>query len=371
MRFPIALARLASTAGLLALLLPACRTSRPLTQRPLPTTAAIASEGLLTCFAPGTAIDGKAVWCEASAVWSDGKQVLVANDKDMPAGQSSVFSVPLTALADTSQRPTYLPASPFRSGTKYEDFAQTPDGRFTLLCTAFDRVKPGSTDWDAYNTILYWPTGQPEQARVLAPTAGSPTSVAYRELLARVLATDEYPGTLPYFKIEGLAATRTHLLFGVREAGKAYDNFKHVDKVVAVSYTVEGNQLRVGDDWRVVADFKPETADASLPAPLGLSSLEYDPARDCVWLLTSYEKGGQVDAYLWVNRLTDLLADKPFQLIRDAQGQALRFGHKAEDLTMLPDNRLLVIHDDDRVQTRVGTATRQPNQAAYTILTLK
>ncbi len=354
----------------LLLLASACQSIRLPFSHKLPTTSAITDEGLLTCFAPGTAVDGKPVWCEASAVWYDGKRVFVANDKDMPADQSSVFTKPLSSLADSTQLPTYLPQSTFSNGTKYEDFAQTPDGKFVLLSTAFDRVKPGGS-WDSYNTILYWRKGDEQHPRVLSLNEASRTSVSLRQPLATALANDEYPGSLPYFKIEGLAATETKLLFGVREAGKAFDNFRHVDKIVAVSYTVDGDRIRLKNDWRVVADFKPETADEKLPRPLGLSSLEYDPARRCFWLLTSLETKGQVDAYLWVIAKNDLFAGKPFRLIRNANGDPLHVNHKAEDLTFLDKDRLLLIHDDDRFQTLVGRRVRQANQAAYTILTVK
>jgi len=87
-------------------------------------------------------------------------------------------------------------------------------------------------------------------------------------------------------------------------------------------------------------------------------------------MLTSYEKDGKLDAYVWTNTLADLKVGKPFRLVRGRGRKPLRFGHKAEDVTLLNSNRLLIIHDDDRVQTIVGNQTRQPNQAAYTIVTL-
>ena len=114
----------------------------------------------------------------------------------------------------------------------------------------------------------------------------------------------------------------------------------------------------------------PAVAYPLLPKPLGLSSLEYDPVHRCLWLLTSYEKDGKLDAYVWTNTLADLNTGKPFRLVRSRGGRPLTFGHKAEDITLLNNNQLLIIHDDDRVQTVVGKRTRQSNQAAYTIITL-
>jgi hypothetical protein len=340
-----------------------------------PFTATITDEGLLTCFTPDTKLQNEPVWCEVSAVVYDGRHLLFANDKDMPSSLSPVFSKTPATLPDSTQLPTYLMPPAYAAGHKYEDFAQTPDRKFTLLTTAFDRVKPGSTDWDGYNTILYWRTGDEQHPLVLAPNDSSRTSITYRSKLAQALATSEFPGSVPYFKVEGLAVTDRQFLFGIREVGASYKLFKPVNKIVAVSYTVEktgtSERLRLGNDWRVVADFNPTKPELSLIQPLSLSSLEYDPGRNCFWMLTSVETQTQLDAYLWYSTPEDLMADKPFTLVRDAKGQPLRFGHKGEDLTILDKNRLLIIHDDDRFQLPVGNKIRQPNQAAYTIVTIR
>ena len=337
--------------------------------------AKITEEGLLTCFAPETSLDGKPVWCEASAVAYDGRNLLFANDKDMPPNLSPVFSIPPAALPDSAQPLTYLMPAAYAAGRKYEDFAQTPDGKFVFLTTAFDRVKLNSPEWDAYNTLLYWRRGDEQHPHVLTPSGQHTTSVGFRQKLARVLATDDLPGAVPYFKIEGLAATEKQLLFGIREVGQAFDKFRYVNKIIAVSYVI-GKQngedrIQLFDDWRLVADFDPATVRPALPAPLGLSSLEYDPVRRCIWMLTSYEKDGKVDAYLWANTLAELKAGKPFRVVRSRGRKPLRFGHKAEDLTLLDKNRLLIIHDDDRLQLPVGAKIRQPNQAPYAIITVK
>jgi hypothetical protein len=357
------------------LLFAGCKTTKLPTHTPQPV-ATITEEGFLNCFAPGTALNGQLVWCEASAVAFDGKDLFFANDKEMPAGQSPVFMKTPATLADSTQSPTYLTQPAFSAARKYEDFAQTPDRGFVLVTTAFDRVKLGSHDWDGYNTILYWCTGDEQHPHVLAPDDTSRTSIAYRQRIAQILANSEFPGEMPYFKVEGLAATDRQLLFGIREEGKSYERFTYRAKIISVSYRIEktGNneRIRLADDWKLINDFSIAQADSTLPKPLGLSSLEYDPYRNRFWMLTSLEATGQLDAYLWTITPENLYTNKPFTLVRNAQGQPLHTpGHKAEDLTPLDSNRLLLIHDDDRAQTTVGSQTRQPNQAAYTILTVK
>lgn len=306
----------------------------------------------------------------------DGKNIMFANDKDMPADRSPVFMKTLATLADSTQPPTYLMQPAFSASRKYEDFAQTPDRKFVLLTTGFDRTKPGSHDWDSYNTILYWRTGDEQHPKVLAPDDTSHTSIAYRQRIAQLLATAEFPGAIPYFKIEGLAAIDRQLLFGIREEGKSYESFTYRAKIISVSYMLEeaggSERIRLADDWKIINDFDVAKADSTLPKPLALSSLEYDPYRNRFWMLTSQEANGQLDAYLWTISPDDLYANKPFTLVRNAQGQPLHTpGHKAEDLTPLDRDRLLLISDDDRARTTVGGRVRQPNQAAYMILTVR
>ncbi|GAB3321659.1 hypothetical protein GCM10027299_16430 [Larkinella ripae] len=350
-----------------------CKTSRKTAGKPgAVLSAAIETEGLLSCCDFGTRMpDNNPVWCEASAVLYDNGTVFVANDKDMPAGLSSVFTKSWKSFADTTARPTPLLADAFRIARKYEDFAGNDE--YIFLTTAFDRVKPGSTDWDGYNTILYWKKGREAQPQVLAPVRNAPNSVAYREALGKVLAQNRpaFPNGLPYFKVEGLAVMDSLLLFGIREEGEKYDKFDYRVRIVSVPFfaekTADGERLQLRDTWRVVADFDPSTV-AELPKPLALSSIEYDRTRKLFWVLTSIESNNHLDAYLWTATPEALLNNQPFTLVRDAAGQPVHFNHKAEDLTFLDASHLLVIHDDDRTNTNVGAKIRQPNQAAYTVL---
>ncbi|GAB3032045.1 hypothetical protein [Spirosoma pulveris] len=351
-----------------------CKTAKPLTTTTA-VTATITEEGFINCFTASTTLNNQPVWCEASAVLYDGKNLFLANDKDMPAGQSPVFTKTLSALGDSTKTPVYLTQPTFSAARKYEDFARTPDGKFILLTTAFDRVKEGSHDWDGYNTILYWRSDDEQHPYVLAPDNTSTTSMSYRQQIAKLLADAAFPEGMPYFKIEGLAATDKQLLFGIREEGKSYENFSYKVKVISVTYRIEKHndvdRIRLANDWRIINNYDIVSAHPELPKPLALSSLEYDPYRKQFWMLTSMEANGKLDAYLWTISANDLYANKPFTLVRDAKGQPLHTpGHKAEDITPLDANRLLLIHDDDRAKTMVGNRTRQANQAAYTIITV-
>lgn len=340
--------------------------------------AAITREGFINCFEPGLTAGGKPVWCEASAIFYDGK-VTVATDKDMPDHRSSVFYwLSEGAFEDTTQHPTYYTQAPFQIGKKYEDFAGTPSGRYVFLSTAFDRVKYANPQWDGYNTILYWQKGANLQPRVLTRYSDDVTSVNFRPALSKVLGTGNsaFSAGVPYFKLEGLAATDSKLFFGVREEGRTFSDFKHQIKVVAVSYfmrksTGGSERLVVGDDYKLLLSFDPSVTNPELPRPLGLSSIEYDAYNKRFLILTSYENGESLGAYLWTISEADLMSGKQPQLVRDAQGQPLAFTHKAEDIAVVDGRKLLIIHDDDRVRTQIGNQQRQPNQAAYSVVEFK
>ena len=102
-------------------------------------------------------------------------------------------------------------------------FALTPDGRYIFLSTGFDRVKPGSTDWDSYNTILYWKRGDEVHPKVLSVNGTDSTSVSFRQKISKALISPEFPEGAPYFKIEGLAVTNNTMYWGVHKMKKESD----------------------------------------------------------------------------------------------------------------------------------------------------
>ena len=125
----------------------------------------IEQEGFAIGFSDTLKSGGKPFWFEASAILYDGKSLLVAHDKPMPDGRSSVGYWP--GLADmTLKPPVYFTDDVFKRGIKYEELAQTPDRKWIFATTAFDRVKEGSADSDGYNLLLCWPAGKPSKAQV-------------------------------------------------------------------------------------------------------------------------------------------------------------------------------------------------------------
>jgi hypothetical protein len=363
--------------GLLVVGLSACTTVAPPTQNVRNYDlfkAAIVKEGFIDCFEENLQAGGKPVWCEASAVLYDGKKVFVANDKNMPAELSSIYY--FANLEDFGNKQAQnMGKGAFLNGTKYEDAALTPDGKTAFMITAFDRVKPGSTEWDNFNTVYYWTVGKEDQPNVLAAKEGQ-TSVSLRQIFSKVITSSSFPdGNVPYFKIEGLAATDSYLYFAVRESGKKYDDFEYQVQILAIPYFViiENGQTRIElkNSCEKVADFKPSSVSADLVKPLGVSSIEYDRFNDRFLVLTSYEQAENFGGYLWSITENDLRLNKPFTLVKDESGNPLKFTHKAEDLTFLAGNKILVIHDDDRTTIQTGDVKRKPHQAAYSVVEFK
>lgn len=327
--------------------------------------------GTVECFPGDTApAGGKPPTCELSAVAFDGTSLVFANDKPAPDPQSSpVFAIdyrPGAGLDSTAgKHPLMQPA--FTGAIKYEGMAVSPDGAWVFATTAFDRYDADKPDFDRYNTVLVWPAGQPDAVRIVAGSErqGIASSVGLWEKF--LAALDAKANGIAYFKVEGLAVLPgNRLLFGLREVGKDYKHFDRTIRLIEVGYTITDGVVTLNPDFTSVYDFKPDPK--VIPHTLGLSSVEYDRFNDRIYLLTSFEEGEPPDtigAYLWTLRPDDLRRNQPPMLVNGPDGKPLAFTHKAEGLTVLDADHILVIDDDDRIPTLVetgsGTAPRVRN----------
>ncbi|MGM8851423.1 hypothetical protein ACS8E6_13035 [Salinicola halophyticus] len=342
----------------------------------------VITEGTLTCFPSGlTYDDGSLVNVEVSAVVFDGQRLILASDKPIPGeSRSAAFAFDLIDGLPDPDSHRFLTAEAIRRAVKYEDFALTVDGRYILATTGFDRIDDESHDLNAYNHLLIWPVGDPDRVQVVDPDPrdGVEGSLELRRKL------DDAIG-VPYYKIEGLAAVPSRpdlgeesdglLLFGVREQGRAHDDFEYVARVVGVHYrmTVDGN-LEFVDELCERYRFQPSEY-AGVRHICGLSSLEYDPYNDRLYLMASFEiedeEGEQTGGYLWSMSLADLSSGASPSIVEDAHGEVLEFEHKAEGLAVLDTQRLFVAYDNDRDMTlgRIDERDeREACEAPYTVL---
>lgn len=348
-----------------------CKASRITTIPGANLTAVITKQGLINCFEQGLTVNGQPVWCEASAILYDGKKLIVANDKDMPDKRSSVFYWAFkNGFADTTQSPGYIDNPIFKRVKKIEDFALSPDGKIAFLSTAFDRVKPDNKEWDAYNTILYWQAENENEPRILSGDTPDSTSVFLRKIISAALTSTDFPQGMPYFKIEGLAVTDHQLYMGIREEGKKFDDFKYKVKVITVPYTTTNGNVSIGKECKIIADLNISALQPSLQQPMGLSGIEYDHFNNRFLILTSFENGEQLGAYLWTATQSELENNK-MNLVKDGQGNPLAFSNKSEDIAIINKRKIIIIHDDDRVKTTTTGQIRQPNQATYSVVDFK
>ncbi|MBN2279302.1 MAG: hypothetical protein JXQ65_01855 [Candidatus Marinimicrobia bacterium] len=331
----------------------------------------ITEEGLIDVFPENLTKDnGKPVFSEVSAVVFDGNNLIFGNDKEIPGDslqqRSPVFLINYEKFANSDIE--FLSDSTFIKAKKYEDFTITPDGKYIIATTGFDRVK-GSGEWDNFNTLLYWPVGNPGKVKIMNTTVrnGIESSVSLREKISKKL------NDAPYFKIEGLAALPGNkLLFGIREVGASYQNFDYTVKMLLTSYFIEGDEMKIPHDVEWVYDFNPDHFFEKLNSrKVALSSIEYNPFKESVFILTSYENeiNGEVTdesigAFLWEIPLADIFRNNSPKFI-----ESVHFNHKAEGIAIIDKNKIFVIHDDDRVLgSDGGQFLRKPNQNAYSIL---
>ncbi|HEX5678149.1 MAG TPA: hypothetical protein VFX91_09265 [Alcanivorax sp.] len=342
--------------------------------------AHVLTHGTLRCFPPGlTDPGGQEVNAEVSAVVFDGQRLILASDKPVPgAHRSSVFAVDVTAHGIDDQTLTYYTHELLLRTRKYEDFALTAQGDHVLATTGFDRIDLESHDLNAYNHLLIWPLGEPDRVAAVDPDPrdGVLGSLELRDKLSEAIGT-------PYFKIEGLAAVPGRgdddlLLFGVREMGQAHDDFDYVSLVVGAHYRVEDDNLQLTDKLRRFYQFDPD-GDPQVDHRCGLSSLEYDPHHDRLYLLTSFEtENGQGDeqigGYLWSVSLDGFYSQTPPDLVAGEDGAPMVFEHKAEGLAVLDDTRLFVAYDNDRhlgLGSIAPGEARAPCEAPYTVLAIR
>ena len=332
------------------------------------TNATINKEGFIDCFEKKLSVNGRPVWCEASGIVYDGTKMFFASDKEMPGERSAVFYwMVKDGFADTTKPASYLTNALLKKAIKYEDFALTPNGKYIFLSTGFDRIKPGSNEWDSYNTLVFWKAGSETFPQIISINGMDSTSVSYREKITQLLATDSFPKGMPYFKIEGIAADQNTLYWGIREEGKKYDNFKYKVKIITTSYKIQEGRVQLGNEFKILADIDMKAIAPNLPERMGLSSIEYDPYNKRFLVLTSFENGEELGGYLWTATLSELKSNKMIPVKRP-DGNLLKFTHKPEDITVINKNKVIIIHDDDRVRTKVMEIVRQENQAAYSIV---
>ncbi len=328
-------------------------------------------KGLIDCFTPTwDSVKNDWTYCELSAAVYYQQELFVASDKAIP-NQSSVFSLDIENNHIKNPKALkYLDQKLLKTAIKYEDFSISPDQKYIFLTTAFDRIKEDG--WDAYNCLIAWPSGQPEQAQLINPSQrnGVKSSLGLRKKIRLGLANNNSSEGPKYFKVEGIALTPDKkLIFGIREMGERYDNFQYTIALLAVSYEIgKDGTITLGEDVKCIYRFDPLKSEyKDLKLPIALSSIEYDPFQKRFYLTTSYEHENRMGGYLWILSEQNIERNQAPSILRTSEGAIFEMNHKAEAVSVLGKNKVIVVHDDDRNTE----SDRAAHQSAYQILEIK
>lgn len=327
-------------------------------------------------------------YCETSAVAYDGKRLFIANDKKVnDPKKSSLFSFELEKIVsnkalqfDFKNKIHHL-AFPIKNSVKFEDATVTPDGKYIIFITGFDRIRDTNFKWDPYNSIVYWPTGHPDKAKFALPTSLAEvkkkkylSSRGFRDDLKNALRRNDFPEGPSYYNVEGITTIPGNkLLLGIRKVGDHWMKFSYKTIFLIADYSIDDNSMEI-KNLKMLQDHSSWTKEKT-KFDVAISSLEYNPDNKKVYFLTSYEvgiDGEEIGSHLWEISLEDLMNDKKPNLVFDESGRPLNFYNKAEGISYLGDGYMIIIHDDDRVlKYRDEKLHRKPNEAFFHIIKLQ
>ena len=310
--------------------------------------AAILFRETLRCQAAGHPADDD-LRCEPSGVVFSQDTVWLVNDKTI--GTAPTSSIMRSAfqgyrLSSTAVGVRGNPIS--TSSKKWEDIDKTPDGKYIVATTGFDRIKDDGS-WDVYSRLVSWPTGNFEQLSLVQPSSerhGVQSHIDLRNTISEVLMESGFANS-EYFKIEGLTLTDKHILLGIREVGLSYEAFQYTVTIVGIPYSVNVGILQLSGKPFILKTLKLE--DQSW----GLSSLTLGHHPDMLLVMVSQEAGPKItDLNARLLRTNLRRDDASYSWITDATGSPLEFYRKGEGIAHLGSQRYVIIHDDDR---RIGT----------------
>ena len=175
----------------------------------------------------------------------------------------------------------------------------------------------------------------------------------------------------PYFKVEGAAikpdaenTTEGTLYLGVREAGEGYKEgeFKYYTRILSVRIKQEGDHLKLDPaTWGLVYDMTDKNPEQ------GISDLAYDQKTNYLYMTTSFEKNGKLDAALWRISFADFFDKKDFTKLDGVSFDGL----KIEGITLSEDGKIFLVADQDRVPTGIEGKPRELYEAPYMVLKAK
>ena len=301
--------------------------------------------------------------CELSAVVFNNNNLFFANDKSIYDNNvSPIFSIPFNNNNFTDiNNITYYKNSKFIFTKKFEDLTVTLDNKYIFATTSFDR---DDSNYE-YNSILYWQPEFPNNVEFLSVIENEKETRDIKKYLQKELNNSKY------FKVEGLTIIPDNkILFGIREEGDSYKNFEYSFKIILASLIYKDSKYFLKNDFKLIYNFK--NTNKYINEKVGLSGLAWNKFNDKLFILSSFEHENIIGAYLWTIDLERLYKNNDPILVHDSKNIPLKFNNKAEGITILNNNELFIINDDDRIikQTKINGIDyfKKPNESIYNIL---
>ena len=346
--------------------------------------AKILNQGLIEPFENPLISFGKQQSFEPSAVYLENDNVFLINDRPLPDEFPSPlisFSKKYLSLEIIKKNLIFpVPSAVINSAMKIEAATQSFDKQLTFASASFSYFVEDEPEKDSYNSILYWPSGEPGNAKRFNPSVrhGVKSSLSLRKKIRDTLKSTLFPRGPNYFKVEGLAyLPENKLAFGIRSLGADYDSSTY--QFIIITADINSTSLKT-ETALTLSNFELlyrqdnkhfKKHQKYIQHEIGISSIEYDIKRNGFFILTSFEDdNNNMGAYLWFYP-----DNKAPQLVFTKKQQPLTFKHKAEAFIMLDEQTLLVIHDDDREELMVDTGRsqikRDTNQGVFSIVLLE
>jgi hypothetical protein len=339
----------------------------------------IITEALADCFQAGMRYENNvAVSCELSGVGFLNNQLLFVSKQDIP-GYPSFFMTGYRIPLNLQNR-KFLGTEHIRRAKAFQDIAVSPDLNYVFLTTSFEKTPANNeSEFINNNLIFYMPANRLDTA-LIAPGKTNKKRAVYRlrENIRTAMKSKLHPFGPDYFKVEGIAiVSDSSLLLGISKTGNSPTKARPSLLVLEAGYYMAADDRLIlttsfEESYRMDMDAHPKLAKNQY-----ISSLEYDVYNDALYISTSYKNGlrsRDTGGYLWRISMNDFRLHKAPTLIRLAPEIPLHFAHSPSGVSVIDEERLLIICDDDRITGESNIKDprrdfhRELNQAAYYVL---
>ncbi len=329
------------------------------------------------CFQDGLRYDdGTIVSCELSGVSFFANRLYFVSDRQIP-GYSPIFYCKYRRPLSLKKK-KYLNSNNLNIHYKYEDIAISPNLKYLFLLTSFEE-KMVNKSAKFNNFIAYMPIYNTSQ-KFLFPTKkfSAQNVFNFRRQIKKALASKLYPEGPDYFKAEAISIVADSiLLMGISRIGESLDNYINTAIILEAEYYIGDNDMvmmikKLRKTYELFFDEY-----SGIEHNQYITGMDYDYFNKAIFFTTSYYKGDtptDVGGYLWRISFADYQLNRKPDLVYLATSRPLLFAHKPSGVTVIDEETVFVICDDERIKgspkifDKRREFNRQLNQTAYYVL---